>query len=133
MAGSIWPKATDLLDNRYGLGEALGGMILLSVIGAPDPLRYLGVPPASPLGCPWGQSRVGVRASSIAGPLQGVASGVTRKLHSTLGGAELLVDDLQSSFHRVGTEATETLVERIVEELQEQQHRHDHRDHGPHE
>ena len=24
-------KATDLLDERYGLGEALGGMILLSV------------------------------------------------------------------------------------------------------
>lgn len=27
-------KATDLLDERYGLGEALGGMILLSVAGS---------------------------------------------------------------------------------------------------
>jgi hypothetical protein len=27
-------KATDLLDDRYGLGEALGGMILLSVAGS---------------------------------------------------------------------------------------------------
>ena len=76
---------------------------------------------------------LGVRQASIAGSLQGVAAGVTRKLHSTLGGAELLVDDLQGSLHRVGTEATDTLVERMVEELQEEQHRHDHRDHGPHE
>jgi hypothetical protein len=27
--------------------------------GVPAPLRYIGVPPASPLGCLWGQSRVG--------------------------------------------------------------------------
>jgi hypothetical protein len=27
-------KATDLLDERYGLGEALGGMILLSIAGS---------------------------------------------------------------------------------------------------
>ena len=76
---------------------------------------------------------LGVRASSIAGPLQGVASGVTRKLHSTLGGAELLVDDLQRSLHRIGTEATDAVVKWMVEELQEEQHRHDHRNHGPHE
>jgi cation:H+ antiporter len=31
---STWPRATDLLDDRYGLGEALGGMILLSVAGS---------------------------------------------------------------------------------------------------
>jgi hypothetical protein len=69
----------------------------------------------------------------IAGPLQGVASGVTRKLHSTLGGAELLVDDLQRSLHRIRTEATDAVVKWMVEELQEEQHRHDHRNHGPHE
>ena len=63
--------------------------------GAPDPLRYIGVPPAFPLDCPWARVGLGVRASSIAGPLQGVASGVTRKLRPTLGGAELLVDDPQ--------------------------------------
>ena len=28
-------KATDLLDERYGLSEALGGMILLSIAGSP--------------------------------------------------------------------------------------------------
>jgi hypothetical protein len=28
-------KATDLLDERYGLGEALGGMILLWIAGSP--------------------------------------------------------------------------------------------------
>ena len=42
-------KATDLLDERYGLGEALGGMIL-STGGRPRPLRHhgrLGI--ASPL------------------------------------------------------------------------------------
>jgi hypothetical protein len=33
-------KATDLLDERYGLGEALGGMILLSV-----PAAYPGAMP----------------------------------------------------------------------------------------
>src|SRR5215217_2126012 len=66
--------------------------------------------------------------ASPAGPLQGVAAGVTGKLHLALGGAELLVDDLQRSFHRLGTEATDTLVERMVEELHEQQHRRDHRD-----
>jgi hypothetical protein len=65
--------------------------------------------------------------------LRGVASGVTRKRHSTLGRAEFLVDDLQRSFHRVGTEATDAVVKWMVEELQEEQHRHDHRDHGPHE
>jgi hypothetical protein len=27
-------KATDLPDERYGLGEALGGMILLSIAGS---------------------------------------------------------------------------------------------------
>ena len=27
-------KATDLLDERYGLSEALGGMILLSIAGS---------------------------------------------------------------------------------------------------
>jgi Ca2+/Na+ antiporter len=32
-------KATDLLDDRYGLGEALGGMILLSVAGSLPELR----------------------------------------------------------------------------------------------
>ena len=31
VAGVNLAKATDLLDDRYGLGEALGGMILLSV------------------------------------------------------------------------------------------------------
>lgn len=31
MAGVNLAKATDLLDERYGLGEGLGGMILLSV------------------------------------------------------------------------------------------------------
>jgi hypothetical protein len=101
--------------------------------GAPDPLRYIGVPPASPLGRPWARVGLGVRASSIAGPLQGVASGVTRKRHSTLGDAELLVDDPQGSLHRLGTEATDAVVKWMVEELQEEQHRHDHRDHGPHE
>jgi cation:H+ antiporter len=30
-AGVNLAKATDVLDDRYGLGEALGGMILLSV------------------------------------------------------------------------------------------------------
>ena len=99
----------------------------------PAPLGYGGVPSASSWAVAGPRVGLGVRAGSIAGPLHGVASGVTGKLHLTLGGAELLVDDLQGSLHRVGTKATDTLVERIVEELQEQQHRHDHRDHGPHE
>jgi cation:H+ antiporter len=34
VAGVNLAKATDLLDDRYGLGEALGGMILLSVAGS---------------------------------------------------------------------------------------------------
>jgi hypothetical protein len=34
-------KATDLLDERYGLSEALGGMIL-STGGRPRPLRHHG-------------------------------------------------------------------------------------------
>ena len=101
--------------------------------GVAAPLRYRGAQAASPLGCRLGRESGGVRASSIADPLQGIAAGVTRKRRPMLGGAELLVDDLQRSFHRVGTEATDTVVERIVEDLQEQQHRHDHRDHGPHE
>jgi cation:H+ antiporter len=33
-AGVNLAKATDLLDDRYGLGEALGGMILLSIAGS---------------------------------------------------------------------------------------------------
>ena len=101
--------------------------------GRPPRLRYIGVPPASPLGVLGARVGLGVRASPIVGPLQGVAFGVTRKLHSTLGGAEFLVDDLQGSLHRIGTEATDAVVKWMVEELQEEQHRHDHRDHGPHE
>jgi hypothetical protein len=34
LVGVNLAKATDLLDERYGLGEALGGMILLSVAGS---------------------------------------------------------------------------------------------------
>jgi len=34
VAGVNLANATDLLDDRYGLGEALGGMILLSVAGS---------------------------------------------------------------------------------------------------
>jgi hypothetical protein len=34
VAGVNLAKATDLLDQRYRLGEALGGMILLSVAGS---------------------------------------------------------------------------------------------------
>ena len=34
VAGVNLAKATDLLDDRYGLGEALGGMLLLSVAGS---------------------------------------------------------------------------------------------------
>jgi hypothetical protein len=34
VAGVNLAKATDQLDDRYGLGEALGGMILLSVAGS---------------------------------------------------------------------------------------------------
>ena len=33
VAGVDLAKATDLLDDRYGLGEALGGMIPLSATG----------------------------------------------------------------------------------------------------
>jgi cation:H+ antiporter len=43
VAGVSLAKATDVLDDRYGLGEALGGMILLSVPAAspnwPSPCR----------------------------------------------------------------------------------------------
>src|SRR5215211_2543581 len=73
----------------------------------------------------WFRDTLALGQASPADLLQGVASGVTWKLHSTLGGAEFLVDDLQRSLHRVGTEATDTFVERMVEELQEEQHRHD--------
>ena len=34
VAGVNLARATDLLDDRYGLGEALGGMILLSIAGS---------------------------------------------------------------------------------------------------
>jgi cation:H+ antiporter len=34
VAGVSLAKATGLLDDRYGLGEALGGMILLSIAGS---------------------------------------------------------------------------------------------------
>jgi cation:H+ antiporter len=34
VAGVNLARTTDLLDDRYGLGEALGGMILLSIAGS---------------------------------------------------------------------------------------------------
>src|SRR5512139_2143518 len=34
IAGVSLAKATDVLDDRFGLGEAIGGMILLSVAGS---------------------------------------------------------------------------------------------------
>jgi cation:H+ antiporter len=34
IAGVSLARATDLLDDHYGLGEAIGGMILLSVAGS---------------------------------------------------------------------------------------------------
>src|SRR5216683_4045431 len=33
IAGTFLSKATDSLDNRFGLGEALGGLILLAITG----------------------------------------------------------------------------------------------------
>jgi ANTAR domain len=104
------------------------------VAGAPDALRWSRCAARFPAGLSLGPESgwvYGQAPSRVR--LGGVASGVTRKRHSTLGRAEFLVDDLQRSFHRVGTEATDAVVEWMVEELQEEQHRHDHRDHGPHE
>lgn len=34
VAGTTLAKATDVLDDHFGLGEAIGGMILLSVVGS---------------------------------------------------------------------------------------------------
>ena len=34
VAGVYLSKTTDALDNRFGLGEALGGLILLAVTGS---------------------------------------------------------------------------------------------------
>mgnify|MGYP001485538854 CR=1 FL=1 len=34
LAGVRLAKATDILDDHFGLGEAIGGMILLSVVGS---------------------------------------------------------------------------------------------------
>ncbi len=34
IAGVSLAKATDVLDDRFGLGEAIGGMILLSIAGS---------------------------------------------------------------------------------------------------
>src|SRR4051794_20226851 len=47
-----------------------------------------------------------------------LASGVARKRHLAFGRGQLLIDDLQRSFHRDGTQAADPFVERIVEELQ---------------
>jgi cation:H+ antiporter len=34
IAGSLLSKATDVLDDRFGLGEAVGGMLLLGLAGS---------------------------------------------------------------------------------------------------
>jgi hypothetical protein len=123
LAGAL-PPASERITSRSRLGGCgVTGTCLISC-------RHRTTPYWAVLGAGVG---LGVRASFIAGPLGGVASGVARELQLALGGAEFLVDDLQGSFHRLGTEATDTLVEGMVQELQEEQHRRDHRDHGPHE
>jgi hypothetical protein len=45
MAGVRLASATDELDDHFGLGEALGGMILLSIVGSLPSLPSRSRPP----------------------------------------------------------------------------------------
>ena len=46
------------------------------------------------------------------------------------GDLQLLIDDLQRSLHGHGSKPADPIVERVVEEVEQQQHRRDHGDHG---